>query len=96
MLNVKGAIEYVNGTAAELLGPATLPLPPSTSIMRLLKLVTHRSRQEVGLPLDEVILNGKRAGYRNCIRRDGAGDPSRGGSSRSRTATSRTWCAASC
>ena len=63
---IKGTVEYINGTAAELLRLG-LPLPPSTSIMRLLKLVTHRSRQEIPLPLDEVILNGKRAGYRNCI-----------------------------
>ena len=63
---IKGNVEYVNGTAAESLH-LTLPLPQSTSIVTLLKLVTHRSPREVSLPLDEVILNGKRAGYRNCI-----------------------------
>jgi PAS domain S-box-containing protein len=64
--NIKGGIDYINGTAAELLHLKT-PLPPSTSVVTLLKLVTHRSRQEISLPLDEVIVEGQRVGYRNCI-----------------------------
>lgn len=64
--NVKGVIDFVNGTAAELLR-LSMPLPPATSLAALLKIVTHRSRQEAALPLDEVILNRQRVGYRNCI-----------------------------
>jgi len=62
---IKGGVEYINATAANLLN-LTLPLPLSTSVMSLVKIVKHRGRQEMTLPLNEVILEGNRAGYRNC------------------------------
>ncbi len=62
---IKGGVEYINDTAARLL-ELTLPIPLSTSIINLVKIVKHRGQQETLLPLNEVIIDGNRAGYRDC------------------------------
>jgi len=63
---MKGFVEYVNSTAASLL-KLSLPLPPSTSIVKLLKLAGNRGQGPTALPLDNVLLSGIPTSCRDCV-----------------------------
>jgi len=63
---MKGFVEYVNSTAATML-KLTLPLPPLTSIVKLLKLTGSRNKEPKALPLDDVLLSGVPASCRDCV-----------------------------